>query len=189
MSSSRPASGAATRPIGSLPRPCTRRAPPPGKDQPGEQNPAIWNQRSETRYDIEGKGIVVTEPTALFLILTTAPPGWLDQPRVIHIFTSNELHRVEITHAGASKVRVDYDLKSDRDSTAVRGTRPAQVYALRPLPRADGRAGEVELLGLEGEIELFLDADTRLPLQVSGRVPPLGQVHVRLKRATLPGGR
>ena len=154
----------------------------PSESQPDEQDPERWKQKSDTEYPLKIRSVVVTDPSALFLILTTAPDNWLDRPRVIHTFSKNELHRVQVTSGEPREIPVNYIEVRGQSETPVRGSRKARVVLLEPLPGPDGQTGDMQLLGLEGNIQLYLDAETRIPLQISGRIPPAGSVHIKLTR-------
>jgi hypothetical protein len=41
------------------------------------------------------------------------------------------------------------------------------------------------LLGLQGDVVIHLAPRTRVPLEISGRVPRAGKVRIRLKRLAL----
>ena len=155
----------------------------PTEDQPDEQEPERWKNRWDETVPAQTAEVVI-EPSALFLLITSTPDSWLEKPQVVHTFSDNELHRVRITRSSTVQVRTKFDERtSDGESRTVEGERAALLYRLEPLPRPDGSEGKMQLLGLEGAIELYVDVETRLPLQISGRIPPVGQVHIRLQRA------
>lgn len=155
----------------------------PTDDQPKEQEPERWKNRWDERVPAMTQNVVI-EPSALFLLVTSTPDSWLDEPRVVHTFSDNELHRVRITRQDTVELRTRFeDRQGDQGPRTVEGRRLAVLYKLEPLPRTDGSEGKMQLLGLEGAIELFVDAETRLPLQISGRIPPVGQVQIRLQSA------
>ena len=60
------------------------------------------------------------------------------------------------------------------------------LLVLRPLaPEGESDKGEFKLLGLEGDIDLFLEPETRAPLRVDGKIKIVGGVRLRLQRAIL----
>ncbi len=155
----------------------------PSKDQPGEQDPRVWKDLTRTTIPLPPSSRDVTDPAALFLMLTTATDAWRAQPQTIHTFSKNAVHRVEVVPRGPGRTRARYTLTDAEGTREIVGMRDTFVFALRPLPGEDGSAGEMQLLGLEGEIEFAVDTETGLPVQISGRIPPVGQVHIRLQSA------
>ena len=104
----------------------------------------------------------------------------------VPVFSRNHLILVEVTVEGVGKARVDYVETSPSGKRKVKKT----VEALRLKIDSrhldpDSDEGDFEFLGLRGDVEILLDKTTRVPLQVSGRVPVAGSVHIRLQRVVL----
>jgi hypothetical protein len=93
---------------------------------------------------------------------------------------------MEVT--GTRAVKVDFVETSAASGTRRRQERiEAIALRLRGVPMdAPGDDDEpFELLGLRGDLELLLDPQTRVPLQLKGRVKIAGPLTVRLREAML----
>ncbi len=132
---------------------------------------------------------VVSEPGVLFYLLAVAPPAEGEMLRRC-VYAKKGLHLLEIQHVGEVQIEVEFDehLADGRqrrragDVTAVR-------YAVRTkflaTTRDDEKGAALRLLGLEGDLEIDVEPRLRLPLQVCGDLPRVGNVTVRLTRAEL----
>ena len=56
---------------------------------------------------------------------------------------------------------------------------------MEPSGKASADSDDFELLGLHGNIELALDAETRTPLMLSGSAPIFGKITLRLTAVRL----
>ncbi len=135
---------------------------------------------------LDGGELAVTEPSALFYVLSTSE---LERPgdRVTtHVYSKNRLLRVELIVEESTQIEVDYMEATPRSERQVRSRRDALRILIRSQP-LDGRpeAGGFELLGLRGDVYVFLDPHLRLPLQISGDIRYAGRGNVRLRRAVL----
>jgi hypothetical protein len=141
-----------------------------------------WTRTSEgLRPYGRDPGGPVLEPTGLIYAIAAAPLLRPGDTADFTVFQRRVLQRVEVRVVDARPVDVDY-----REVTAA-GTRRQQrrVEALRLVVRGDpataGSSDELELLGLRGVLELYLDPATRAPLSLSGNVTVIGAVTLRLQ--------
>ncbi|HVS66640.1 MAG TPA: hypothetical protein VMT85_24415 [Thermoanaerobaculia bacterium] len=131
----------------------------------------------------------VSDPSALFYWLSAIEPTSLSDGETLVVFSKSMLNPVVVRYAGAEAIRVDYELYGapDPEGNAIQisGRIPAYRYTLTP---GAGDDDELELLGLEGELELWVDAVRRVPLRLTGRVSPVGRVSANLTQAWLAPG-
>ena len=81
-------------------------------------------------------------------------------------------------------IEVSYEVEGTR--AAVTGKRNTSAVALEVAPVGDQPDKyDFSLLGLNGDITILFDADTGLPLQLSGTAPRIGDAEINLKRVTL----
>jgi hypothetical protein len=150
--------------------------------------PARWSKTSSgpRAFDRPADGPVL-EPTGLLWAVAAAPlaaPG--DRARFL-VFQRRLLQPIEVEVAALAPFAHDYADETGSTPRRVRGRAPALRVLLRGDPRAAGSDDELELLGLRGDLELWLDPATRAPLQLSGTVAVLGRVTLRLKSLRRPG--
>jgi hypothetical protein len=148
-----------------------------------------WSDRDEDLrpYPDSLPDSPVTEPTGLLYLAAAAP---LEEPGdrfEILTFARRYVHRVEVEMAEPERIKVDYKETNAEGVTKREGT----VNALRILIRGreavddEDDQDDFEMLGLTGDIELFLEPETRAPLQLSGKAKIFGQVTFRLKELTV----
>jgi hypothetical protein len=148
---------------------------------------AQWSRATEgLRHYGRDPGGPVLEPTGLIYAVAAAPLLRPGDTADFTVFQRRVLQRVEVRVIDARTVDVDY-----REVTAA-GTRRqrGRVEALRLVVRGDpdtaGSSDELELLGLRGVLELYLDPGTRAPLSLSGNIAVIGAVTLRLQSLRRP---
>lgn len=157
----------------------------------GEENksPESWTDRSSGNFDYPewlGEGALITEPAAIFYIASAAA---LDEPgdRIqVPVFTKNKLLLVELEVEGMDQLKTDYTEVSGSGERRVNGRVDALRLSIDSRQLGpNSEEGDFEFLGLRGDVEMWIDSTTRVPLQVSGRVPVAGKANVRLRRAVI----
>ncbi|MCL4779550.1 MAG: hypothetical protein KJ049_05140 [Gammaproteobacteria bacterium] len=160
----------------------------------GEESlpPARWSKTSEGPriYPVDPAGRPVLESTGLLYAIAAAPldrPG--DQVELL-VFRRRDTRIVHVEVLAPRTVNVNYAELWPGGAVQRRGEITPLRLAVRGLPVANpatdkGSDDEFELLGLRGNIELLLDAETRTPLLLSGSAPVLGRVTLRLSEVRL----
>ncbi len=126
---------------------------------------------------IEAAGLLYLIPAGDFRV-----PG--DRQRV-RVFTRGEVREVDVAVAAKERIRVDYVEASPAGERAVGGEVEALRVAVRPRVGQGDDDDGFKLLGLEGDIDIYLDPRTRVPLLITGRIQVAGRVRLRLRRAVL----
>lgn len=154
--------------------------------------PAGWSKTSEgpRMYPVDPAGRPVLESTGLLYAIAAAPldrPG--DQVELL-VFRRRDTQIVHVEVLAPRAVNVNYAELWPSGTVRRRGEVTPLRLAVRGLPVVSPGAGkgsddEFELLGLRGNIELLLDAETRTPLLLSGSAPVLGKVALRLAEVRL----
>ena len=155
----------------------------PGSDP--KTPPAEWPLASRISIDYPDSvdKLVVTNPHLLILLaqrLLAQGPG---ASREVLVHTDRNFYRVRMTSGNGIPIDARYGIVG-QDSFS--GRRDTMAVALQASP--EGALAEKEdfsLLGLQGEIILFFDKATGLPLQVRGTAPRIGDTDINLKSVTM----
>ena len=151
---------------------------------PGQQglDPEEWGQTYESFYENASGLAPAVEPTALLYLLSYAPLRDVGDRWPVLVFSKRQFLPVELELTGTRRAKVDYMAVTSAGTSRQQEERRVDVVRLRPVGSA--AADDIRLLGLKGEIEMYLDPATRLPLEVRGRVGWL-LVRVVLRKAVL----
>jgi hypothetical protein len=147
--------------------------------------PGEWpvTNRQTIPYPAAASKLVVTNPHLLILLaqqLQAQDPGGSME---VLVHTDFNFYRVRLTSGNGIPVTANYKVTGDKKSGGLRDT---VAVALQVSPE-DGltEKEDFSLLGLEGEIILFFDKDSGLPLQIRGTAPRIGATDINLKSVTM----
>ena len=157
---------------------------PPAKGTKTSEGPRI--------YPVDPAGRPVLESTGLLYAIAAAAldkPG--DQVELL-VFRRRDTQIVHVEVMEPRAISVNYAELWPSGSVQRRGKVTPLRLTLRALPVVDpsGKTSadsddDFELLGLHGNIELALDAETRTPLMLSGSAPIFGKITLRLTAVRL----
>ena len=120
----------------------------------------------------------VLEGSQLLVLLSTLN---LDAPPTdLCVFADGAVSKLAFEIRGRSKIKLDLEETRDGTTRNLRETVEAHCVVIRSQPLDGQLGGQLELLGLEGDVEIFLDPERRFPLEVRGKLPHLGSVRVQL---------
>ncbi|MCZ6871439.1 MAG: DUF3108 domain-containing protein [Gammaproteobacteria bacterium] len=133
-----------------------------------------------------GEGTTVSDASALFYLLSgdaLQHPG--DQLQ-IPIFSNEHLTLLEFKVTKLTTLKVNYVERSAIAERRIKERRPALLITVgaRHLD-SDSQEKDLQVLGMQGDLQIFLDTALRVPLRISGRVPKIGKLKLRLKRVDL----
>ncbi len=146
-----------------------------------------WSELEEKfiAYSAEARERIVSEALALFVVVSTASLNAPGDAVTLPVFLKDRVVEVRLEVLEQRKLKVDFDQIKDGETQKVTGPRAALEIAVSAvLPEGD-EGTKIELLGLKGDILMTIDAESRVPLQISGKVPPVGVVNVKLTRVVL----
>jgi hypothetical protein len=157
-----------------------RRNPVADPNTPPEQWPVA--SRKEIAYPPGASDNVVTDAYVLLLLADRLQAGPEESAKVI-VHTDLNFYEVNMTRGNGIPVEVDYQVTGGEK---VSGKRDTRAVALQISPLGElAEKPDFSLLGLHGEIILFFDRDSGLPLQVRGTAPRIGPMEINLKAVTL----
>ncbi len=154
-------------------------------DGENDRPPDGWSQVDDHFVELGANGGAVTEPAGLLYLVSAGDfraPG--DRGR-FHVFSRGQVREVDVAVAARERLEVDYVEVSGDGVRSVDRAVDALHVAVRPRATAGGGDSDFKLLGLEGDIDIYLDPDSRVPLLVRGKVDVAGKVRLRLRRAVL----
>ena len=152
--------------------------------------PEQWSDKKHTFYAYPpavSDCPLVTDPTALLILASTEDLSIGQEPLNVCVFNKKTVYRVQMRAVASESLRVAYRQRSAQGEAR----RDKEVLAVKVKLSArlmDPNAPDVEVfefLGLEGDIAIHLDPDTRIPLQVSGTISGAGQGSLRMTEVTL----
>ncbi len=143
-----------------------------------------WSRVDDKIFVSQAGGAVVTEAAALLYLIPAGPFHTTGDRRQVRVFTRGKVREVDVEVAAKEHIEVGYAKVAGASEAAVDGEVEVLRVAVRPRS-SDEKDDDFKLLGLEGDIDIFLEPETRVPLLVSGRIDFVGTVHLRLKRAVM----
>ena len=139
-------------------------------------------------YDLDqSKCGSVTGPSALLYVVSAADLAVGDQPLNLCVFNKKQLHLLRVRAEKYQLLKINYLEKSQHKET--RRKEKADVlkisFTSRPLFADEAKAEPFSLLGLKGDFDIFIDKVSKIPVQVSGKIPGMGRVDIKLREASL----
>jgi hypothetical protein len=106
------------------------------------------------------------------------------------VFGKRQLHRVRLIATGVQSLLVKYIEKRRDTLVAKEVSLEALKIALETQPLATdlNETENFSFLGLQSNIAIFIDPASGLPVQISGDVPKLGTLHLKLTEVSPPDG-
>jgi hypothetical protein len=162
------------------------RLEPNGRNE-GRQSPANWTKIKQNfyPYDLLAAGCDrVTTPVLLLYRASSRDP--VNGGKPLCAFVDDALYRVWLESRGEVPRPVDYAVKSGGTMHEFSGNRRTLKLSLRVVPITPGAdPAAFELLELRGAIAIYIDADTRLPVLITGERAGAGELDVGLVEAAL----
>lgn len=141
------------------------------------------SSRRDISYPALEQHATLTSMHALLLLAGSVVDA-AGQAITVYVHGDSNFYRVRLSVVGEEPVDVDYSLVGGKPR--VKGERTAIVVGLQVdtvgTPRDDP---EFSLLGLGSRVSILLDKQSRLPLQVRGRAPRIGETYVNLVAADI----
>ncbi|MCB1688144.1 MAG: hypothetical protein KDI33_06650 [Halioglobus sp.] len=158
-----------------------RRNAPVDSKTPADQWPVTSTRYLEYPATI-GK-TVVTSPYMLVLLAARLAAQGPDRSMEVIVNTDLNFYRVKLTSGSGGAVKADYKVTGQE---AVSGKVETIAVAIHASPEgALADDDDFSVLGLDGEIILFFDPKSGLPLQIRGDAPRIGNTEIKLKSVTM----
>jgi hypothetical protein len=147
--------------------------------------PDDWptTSRNELVYPASATDITVTSPYMLLLLAQQLQAQGPGESMDVLIHTDLNFYRVHLISGNGIPIKVDYEITGAGSAVGTRDTLAVAIHAKPDTTLED--KDDFRLLGLNGEIILFFDRVTGLPLQIRGQAPRIGATEINLKSVTL----
>ena len=149
-----------------------------------------WTKTRESFYPYEPAGpgcSTVLEPSGLLMVASAIRQWKQDAPLHLFVFNKKQLHQVKVSVDGLRRLKVNYIEKSGthqtRRDTVIDAVKIS--FGPRSLAQNNEEPEEFSFLGLKGDFDIFLDPNSNLPVQVSGKIATFGQIDIRLQTVEL----
>ena len=126
-------------------------------------------------------GTVVTEPTALYYIVSAS---YIDRPGdkfEKHIFTKYGIYKLSLFAVGYREIETDFESINKGEKKTFNRTVKTLHIKMSTAPIDSTQKNEFEFLGLKKDIDLYLDPATRVLTQISGKADKIGYADIKLK--------
>jgi len=126
----------------------------------------------------------------LIYIISATDPAKSAESQSICVFGKEQLHRVRFHNEGLQSVEFNHVVKDRLTEVRKKGMVKAFKIAVVTQPMEPDREDpEVfSFLGLQKDIVIYVDPASRLPIQVSGTIPMVGNVSLKLREVRLGQG-
>lgn len=161
-----------------------RRNPPGNTAAPPEE----WPISSSTHLPYpalpdQTEKLTVTSSYVLVLLAQRLQAQGEGKSLDVLVHTDINFYRVRLSSGNGIPIDVNYQVNG---TELVSGKRETMAVALKVTPAHTPEAeNDFSLFGLQGDIILFFDRSSGLPLQVRGLAPRIGATDINLKSATL----
>jgi hypothetical protein len=149
-----------------------------------------WSRVKQTYFpfDQEKAGCaVVIDPAVLFYLVSVAGLHPDSAPLRFCAFTNDELYWLSVKPQELRQRSVNYTRRTSTIEEKVEGTIEVLPLEIRATPvRHKKRSKEFEFLELRGNIRIFLDLKTGIPVQISGERRVAGKMDIKLDKVFVP---
>lgn len=162
----------------------------PKDRQEVSKQPEQWTDVRDTFYthNLEKLGCPnVTERLVLIYIISAAELSEGMQPLSFCVFGRRQLFHIQLKSGGLHSLKVDYIEKGHQGEVRRQGKVEALKIdlAIQPLPSDLDEDEDFSFLGFETDIAIFIDPASNLPIQLSGKIPNVGNSTVKLHQVQL----
>ena len=152
--------------------------------------PATWTDQSSGFWPYDqplAGGTTVLDSLALLYVIAGSTLVQTGDEMEVLVYQKRQLVRVRLTVDGLRKARVAYQATGDDGTRSCRGTAEALRIHLTVLPFGTAKP-DFDFLGLKSAIVVYLEPQSRLPIQIEGDAAIIGRVTSTLQKARLKGG-
>lgn len=129
------------------------------------------------------------DTTSLLLVASSAALKQPGDSVSVPVFTDQQAYRVTLRVEGRDSLATDYRLQSGDKEQRIKGKRQVLRIGVTQVPlQTTDEEPEFNLLGLTGDIRIYIDPERRIPVQLQGDASLIGRLDIKLKKAALATG-
>jgi hypothetical protein len=155
-------------------------------------DPAKWTDVKTSFYTYDLARLEcpqVVDPMLLIYLVSAAPINKEGEVLSLCVFGKQQLHQVRLLVQGLQTLEVDYSEKTGEGEVRKKGKVDGLRVTLEsePMVGDENNAENFSFLGMHEEIAIHIDPELRIPLQVSGKIPTVGAVTLKLSEVKMRG--
>jgi hypothetical protein len=131
----------------------------------------------------------VVDPMLLIYLVSAAPFNKDGEVLSLCVFGKQQLHQVRLRVQGLQTLEVDYSEKAGEGKLRKKGKVDGLRITLESEPMLEDKknAENFSFLGMHEDVAIYMDPELRIPLQVSGKIPTVGAVTLKLGEVKMRG--
>jgi hypothetical protein len=153
-----------------------------------ELAPNMWTDRGEgeNKFNkLPPAGTIISEPTALYYLASASPLNKPGDKFEQYIFTKHGIYQLYFRAVDYQNLEVQFEINHSGESETVYDDEYKTLHVkMHGVPIDASAEDDFDLLGLKGEIDLYLDPKTRVLVQISGSLDIIGYTDIKLKAVT-----
>jgi len=153
-------------------------------------DPAKWTDVSTSFYPYDLNRLEcpqVVDPMLLIYLVSAAAIEKDGEVLSLCVFGKQQLHQVRLRVEGLQTLEVDYSVRSGEGKVEKMGKVDGLRVTLETEPLVSNKknAENFSFLGMHEDIAIHIDPELRTPLQVSGKIPTVGAVTLKLSEVKM----
>ncbi len=160
-----------------------------------------WTDTSINNFQLNSvqQELLITEAEAIFYIIATSKMSKPGDKYTSYVYDKNGITQLNFVAQDYKSIKTKYYRYVGNTKKRIKGkekTLRIRLSAMRYISKSDMKSNNkhnkvqqnkksFSFLGYKGDIDLYVDLDTRVILQLKGKVDYLGSVSIKLKSVTL----
>ena len=153
-------------------------------------DPAKWTDVKTSFYPYDLTRLEcpqVVDPMLLIYLASAPPINKEGEVLSLCVFGKQQLHQVRLQVQGLQTLEVDYSEKAGEGEVRKKGKVDGLRITLESEPMLEDKknAENFSFLGMQEDIVIHIDPQLCIPLQVSGKIPTVGAVTLKLSEVKI----
>lgn len=150
--------------------------------------PNKWTQLghgAKTFKKLPSAGSVITEPTALYYLVSASSLNKPGDKFQEYIFTKHGIYQLNLHAVDYKKIEVYYASREGGKKRSISDDEYNTLHIrMNAVPIDPSEKDDFDFLGMKGDIDLYIDPDTRVLVQISGKADVVGYTDIMLQEVT-----